>query len=105
VSRIEEIGPTDIECTRQQNVIQYQGGIMPPVSLNQSGVAEPDEYGGISVVVYENGFRRVGVVVGRILDIQTENEAQADQKNHQDSRIIAGKITRMIDLAEVTMGI
>lgn len=105
VSRIEEIAPTDIECTGHQNVIQYRGGIMPLVFLNQSGVVEPDEYGAISVVVYENGFRSVGVVVGRILDIQTENEAHADQKDHQHSRIIAGKITRMIDLAEVTMGI
>ncbi|MFO0427275.1 MAG: chemotaxis protein CheW [Planctomyces sp.] len=105
VSRIEEIAPTDIECTGHQNVIQYRGGIMPLVSLNQSGVVEPDEYGAISVVVYENGFRSIGVVVGRILDIQTENEAQSGHQGHQDSRIIAGKITRMIDLAEVTMGI
>ncbi|MFN9976521.1 MAG: chemotaxis protein CheW, partial [Phycisphaerae bacterium] len=49
VSRIEEIAPTDIECTGHQNVIQYRGGIMPLVSLNQSGVVEPDEYGALSV--------------------------------------------------------
>ena len=77
---------------------------MPLVSLNDFGQVEPDEHGSISLVVYNDGRRNVGVVVGRIVDIVNEPD-QSFSDDNCETRIIAGKVTRIVHLELVAMNV
>ncbi|MFO0977340.1 MAG: chemotaxis protein CheA [Planctomycetaceae bacterium] len=102
VARLEEVRTDAIEKTGRQQVVQYRGQIMPLVSLNDFGQVEPNEHGSISLVVYNDGNRNVGVAVGRIVDIVSQADSQFD-KSEGDTRIIAGRVTRVVNLAQVAM--
>ena len=102
VSRLEEIRSESIEKTGRQQVVQYRGEIMPLVSLNDCGQVEPDEHGAISLVVYNDGRRNIGVVVGRIVDIVNEPD-QAFSDESCETRIIAGRVTRVVHLEQLAM--
>jgi two-component system chemotaxis sensor kinase CheA len=102
VSRLEEIRSESIEKTGRQQVVQYRGEIMPLVSLNDLGQVEPDEHGAISLVVYNDGRRNIGVVVGRIVDIVNEPD-QAFSDESCETRIIAGRVTRVVHLEQLAM--
>jgi two-component system chemotaxis sensor kinase CheA len=102
VSRLEEIRSDAIEKTGRQQVVQYRGEIMPLVSLNDYGQVEPDEHGAISLVVYNDGRRNIGVVVGRIVDIVNEAD-QAFSDESCETRIIAGRVTRVVHLEQLAM--
>lgn len=102
VSRLEEIRSEAIEKTGRQQVVQYRGEIMPLVSLNDFGQVEPDEHGAISLVVYNDGRRNIGVVVGRIVDIVNEAD-QAFSDESCETRIIAGRVTRVVHLEQLAM--
>ena len=102
VSRLEEIRSESIEKTGRQQVVQYRGEIMPLVSLNDYGQVEPDEHGAISLVVYNDGRRNIGVVVGRIVDIVNEAD-QAFSDESCETRIIAGRVTRVVHLEQLAM--
>ena len=102
VSRLEEIRSESIEKTGRQQVVQYRGEIMPLVSLNDFGQVEPDEHGAISLVVYNDGRRNIGVVVGRIVDIVNEAD-QAFTDESSETRIIAGRVTRIVHLEQLAM--
>lgn len=104
VARLEEIRADSIEKTGRQQVVQYRGEIMPLVSLNDFGQVEPDEHGSISLVVYNDGRRNVGVVVGRIVDIVNEPD-QSFSDDNCETRIIAGKVTRIVHLELVAMNV
>ncbi|MBL8809860.1 MAG: chemotaxis protein CheA [Planctomycetaceae bacterium] len=102
VARLEEVRTDAIEKTGRQQVVQYRGQIMPLVSLNDFGQVEPNEHGSISLVVYNDGTRNVGVAVGRIVDIVSQSDSQFE-KSEGDTRIIAGRVTRVVNLAQVAM--
>lgn len=102
VARLEEIRSEAIEKTGRQQVVQYRGEIMPLVSLNEFGQVEADEHGSISLVVYNDGRRNVGVVVGRIVDIVNEVD-QAFSDDNCETRIIAGRVTRVVHLEQLAM--
>ncbi len=102
VSRLEEIRSDAIEKTGRQQVVQYRGEIMPLVSLNDFGQVEPDEHGAISLVVYNDGRRNIGVVVGRIVDIVNEAD-QAFSDESCETRIIAGRVTRVVHLEQLAL--
>lgn len=102
VSRLEEIRSESIEKTGRQQVVQYRGEIMPLVSLNDFDQVEPDEHGAISLVVFNDGRRNIGVVVGRIVDIVNEAD-QAFSDENCETRIIAGRVTRIVHLEELAM--
>ena len=58
--------------------------------------------GTVSLVVYNCGDHNVGVVVGKVIDIESQiGVTEVDQ----DSQIIAGRVTRMVDLARIASGI
>jgi hypothetical protein len=63
---------------------------------------EPDEHGAISLVVYNDGRRNIGVVVGRIVDIVNEAD-QAFTDESSETRIIAGRVTRVVHLEQLAM--
>lgn len=102
VARLEEVRTDAIEKTGRQQVVQYRGQIMPLVSLNDFGQVEPNEHGSISLVVYNDGSRNVGVAVGRIVDIVSQSESQFENSDG-DTRIIAGRVTRVVNLAQIAM--
>jgi two-component system chemotaxis sensor kinase CheA len=104
VARLEEIRAESIEKTGRQQVVQYRGEIMPLVSLNDFGQVEPDEHGSISLIVYNDGRRIIGVVVGRIVDIVSEPDQRFSDDNCE-TRIIAGKVTRIVHLELVAMNV
>jgi two-component system chemotaxis sensor kinase CheA len=101
VARLEEIRTESIEKTGRQQVVQYRGQIMPLVSLNEFGQVEPDEHGSISLVVFNDGSRNVGIVVGRIVDIV--NDTDQPFSTGGDTRIIAGRVTRIVNLEQIAM--
>ncbi len=103
VARLEEISTEAIEKTGRQQVVQYRGKIMPLISISEYGQVEPDENGAISLVVFHDGHRNVGVVVGQIVDIVNEADLTDNGPDEDDTRIIAGRVTRIVDLAQIAM--
>jgi len=101
VSRLEEINGSDIELCGHQQVVQYRGEVMPLVSLSEHGqINSEDET--VSLVVY-NGGHNVGVAVGRIVDIV--EHAFGDTDVHTtEPQIIAGRVTRIVDLSQTAAG-
>jgi len=102
VSRLEEIRATEIERNGSQQVVQYRGEIMPLTSLS--------DYGGIdvhkevlSLVVYNTGGRTIGVVVEQIVDIVEETLSTTD--SDRNTRVIAGRVTRMVDLEQLAAAV
>ncbi len=75
---------------------------MPLVSISEFGQVESDETGTISLVVFNDGHRNVGVVVGKIVDIVQQSDSQ-DASAASDTRIIAGRVTRIVDLSQLAM--
>ncbi|MFO0429315.1 MAG: chemotaxis protein CheW [Planctomyces sp.] len=106
VSRLEEVHAETIEKTGRQQVVQYRGEIMPLVSISEYGQVEPDDSGSISIVVFNDGRRNVGVVVGRIVDIVNDSQditSQISGSVDDSTRIIAGRVTRVVDLSHLAM--
>ncbi len=101
VARLEEIHTSDIEQIGHRQVIQYRGEIMPLASISEYGQIEPVD-GRVSIVVYNHDGRNVGVGVGRIVDIV--NQAINDSECDDDTKIISGRVTQVIDLGRVTAG-
>lgn len=106
VSRLEEVHAETIEKTGRQQVVQYRGEIMPLVSISEYGQVEPDDSGSISIVVFNDGRRNIGVVVGRIVDIVNDSQdapANVSGRSDDTTRIIAGRVTRVVDLSELAL--
>ena len=104
VARLEEIQTTDIERSGQQQVVQYRGEIMPLVSLSEYGQVDSED-GTVSLVVHNAHGRNVGVVVGRIIDIVNHaGDDSGDDDGGSDTRIIAGRVTRIVDLEQIAAG-
>lgn len=99
VSRLEEIPVDRIEQCGGRSVLQYRGEVMPLISVCDSGQIE-DRDGKVSLVVYNNG-RNVGVAVGGIVDIVEHVFGDDDEGACDRPQIIAGRVTRVIDLAGV----
>ena len=102
VARLEEIRTSAIEKSGRQQVVQYRGQVMPIVSLNECGQVDPGEHDSVSLVVYNDGVRNIGVVVGTIIDILSEN-ADSKQDRSGATRVIAGRVTQIVDLRQVVM--
>ena len=103
VSRLEEVKADDIERSGHQQVVQYRGEIMPLVSLSDYGQINA-ESGSISLVVFNAGGRNIGVCVGRIVDIVNETIRPQDGQN-QTTRIIDGRVTQVVDLAQLAAAV
>ena len=99
MARLEEIQTSDIELSGQQQVVQYRGEIMPLISLAEYGQIESED-GTVSLVVHNTNGRNIGVVVGRIIDIVNHEGDDSDN----ETRIIAGRVTRIVDLERLAAG-
>lgn len=97
VARLEEFAVRDIEQSGQMQVVQYRSEILPLISLGGGyGGAPMGDATTLNTVVYSCGEKRVGVVVGRIVDIvRSHKEITPDANNRS---IIHGRVTEIVDL-------
>ncbi|MSU60945.1 MAG: chemotaxis protein CheA [Pedosphaera sp.] len=112
VARLEEVAPSEVEWTGNQEVVQYRGQIMLLIRvanyLAASQSAEPlkskNGQDTMQVVVYSDHGRSVGLVVGRIRDIvqQTlEVKRQVHQNGVIGSTVIQDRVTDLLDVAGI----
>ncbi len=106
VSRLEEFARGSVEQAGDNQVVQYRGEILPLISLDAvlgpcpTG-AEDDGESPLQVVVFSQGGRSVGLVVGRILDIvQDSIVVKPTGKRHgvSGTAVIDGRVTQLLDV-------
>ncbi len=108
VARLEEFPINRVERTGHQRVVQYRGGILPLINLSDyvEGVAG-DDRDSLQVVVYANGARQVGVVVGTILDIVEQTISitrRVSRPGVLGAAVIQGRVTDLVDLSAIVGG-
>lgn len=97
VARLEEIDPQRIEVTAGQQVIQYRGGLLPLVRLDQASGAST-----LPVIVCGGGDQHVGFVIERVLDIveqAVDLERTFEGGELLGTAVIAGRVTDLLDTA------
>lgn len=108
VARLEEFPQRLIERAAGHRVVQYRGELLQLASLaplldpsyaDTAGQQDP-----VQAVVFEDGGRRVGLLVDRIVDI-VEDELKIGQTSDAPcllgSAVVAGKVADFIDLDAV----
>jgi two-component system chemotaxis sensor kinase CheA len=102
VARLEEIDRDLIEYASGRPVVQYREEILPLVWLcDPLGVERVEADGPLQVIVYEQGARRVGMVVDRISDVVDEAvDIQRPSAAHGvlGSAVVAGRVTDLLDV-------
>jgi two-component system chemotaxis sensor kinase CheA len=124
VARLEEFPRDALERTGSQAVVQYRGEILPLLDVARAlrRLARADgprararangrprdngESGGdtTQVIVYAGAGRRVGLVVGGILDIVAEEVATRSRANRPGvlyTAVVQGRVTEFLDVAAV----
>lgn len=122
VARLEEFPRSAVERVGGQDVVQYRDEILPLVHVARAlrraagtgssgkprrqpaGAARPAGDDPVQVVVYANGGRRVGLVVGRILDIVEEtivSRTEGGRPGVLFSAVVQGRVTEFLDLEGV----
>lgn len=107
VARLEEFQPSMLERVAERQVVQYRGQILPLVDLDDlvsgtttraGGPTKPDAM--VPVVVYDDSLRRVGLMVGQIVDVVEElmPESADTSGGMAASVIIQQKVTELVDL-------
>ena len=124
VARLEEFSRDALERAGAQVVVQYRGEILPLIDVarvlrrlrrdSQDGRATPrrgaarapvlgdDET--VHVVVHSREGRRVGLVVGRILDIVEESLGSRSRSNRPGvlfTAVVQGRVTEFLDVEGV----
>ncbi|MGN6605569.1 MAG: chemotaxis protein CheA [Jatrophihabitans sp.] len=107
VARLEEFSADRIERSGRAEVVQYRDGLLPLVRLASAiGVPEPaDDPELISVVVHGDDVDgRVGIVVGRVLDV-VETSVKASRVGRRNgvigSAVVQDRVTDLVDLDTV----
>ncbi len=101
ITRLENIDASDIEWSGNRAVIQYRGEILELHTLAAAlGLedGEPELLGRLSVLVYTQEGKTIGIVVDEIIDIAQHGTAHA-ANSRQNVEVIQGQITDLIDLA------
>jgi two-component system chemotaxis sensor kinase CheA len=108
VARLEQFPRRDIEFASGRPVLHYRGQILPLLALGHLlDASTPDlstetgASGSMQVIVFDDGTRRVGVVVDQIVDIIEETVTFSQSSSHPGllgSAIVGGTITDLIDL-------
>jgi two-component system chemotaxis sensor kinase CheA len=107
VVRLERIRTMQIDSVGGQKVLQYRGGSLPLLSLEDHIPARPmPDAAGAYVVVFAIGGREVGLLIHEVVDIHATT-ANIDgtlfrQPGVIGSLVIEKKTTRLLDLYELT---
>lgn len=104
VLRLEQFDLAQIEQTSGQDVVQYDGGLLPIVGLASANLSTRDGESGarVNVVVCEERGSQFGLVVDAVLDIvEEEVEIQHGQRGGSsfDAAVIADRATDLVDPA------
>ena len=116
VSRLEEFSGSRVERSGGRPVVQYRDRILPLVSLESldggsidQAIGQTIDHSGdaardLQVIVFLDGARGIGLVVGEILDI-IEESVQMRKKAHRrgllGSAVVGGEVTDFLDLQAV----
>lgn len=110
VSRLEEFPRSAIEHVGGRAVVQYRGEILPLLRLGRIRGSKRRRgprrrsHATVQVVVYAGNGRRVGLVVGRVLDVTatavTARET-APRPGVLFDAVIQGRVTAVLDVDEV----
>jgi len=104
VARLEEFQRSSIERAGPKRVVQYRGDILPLITLDEvlgaraTSVASDDV---LQVVVFSDGGKRVGLVVGRILDIVHDAipvKSTGARAGVRGTAVIQGRVTELLDV-------
>jgi two-component system chemotaxis sensor kinase CheA len=106
VSRLEEFPRERVERAGGRQVVQYRGRILPLVSMDKvcSGMDTELEGDPLQAIVFMDGGRGVGLVVGEILDIVEDSMAVRKEGRRQGllgSAVVSGRVTDILDLEAV----
>ncbi len=116
VARLEEFPRGSIEHLGDRQVVPYRGEILPLVDVSQAleslrsgGPARRTDRSGeasdsVAVVVYTAGDQRIGLIVGRILDIVHDQIAARSRANRPGvlfTAIVQNKVTEFLDVAAI----
>lgn len=106
VDRLEEFSASQLELAAHQHVVQYRNAIMPLIPLS-GGYIDASSDNPLHVIVHSTGARRVGIVVGRILDV-VDDIANLDGTNPSElgeARVIAGRVTSLADIPSLVRNV
>ncbi|MEA2698615.1 MAG: two-component system, chemotaxis family, sensor kinase CheA [Myxococcales bacterium] len=111
VARLEEFPPSMLERVAERHVVQYRGEILPLVEIGdliarRAGThraADPPAAGDrVPVVVYSDGQRQVGLMVGQIVDVVEQLVPAASDEGAAGEMagclVIGQKVTQLVDL-------
>jgi two-component system chemotaxis sensor kinase CheA len=107
VARLEEFPRAQVERSGNQEVIQYRGQILPLIQIANylpSAGPAPAQCDPMQVVVYSEGGRSVGLVVGKIHDIVQETlrvKRDAGRDGILGSVVVQDKVTDLLDVAGI----
>jgi two-component system chemotaxis sensor kinase CheA len=107
VARIERVRSDQIDSIGGQQILQYRGGTLPLLSLeNYIGCKCREESDKVYVVVFTAARREVGLLVPRLLDIRNV-PVQIDTATFQQPGVVGSFVfdqmtVRLVDLHEVT---
>jgi len=105
VARIEEFPRERLERAGNSNVVQYRGEVLPLIDLAEAaGVQPAGDSGAIPVIVYSEGGRSVGFIVGAILDVVEETisiERCTSQQGVLGAIVVQGKVNDLLDVQGV----
>jgi two-component system chemotaxis sensor kinase CheA len=107
VARIERVVAHQIDSVGGQQVLQYRGGTLPLLTLEQQVRCRPrPDKTKLYVVVFASARREVGVLVPELLDIRNV-PTQIDTETFREPGIIGsvvydGMTVRLVDLHELT---
>jgi two-component system chemotaxis sensor kinase CheA len=102
VSRIEEVGPEQIERVDGRTVLQYRGQLMPVVDVDAMPTKAWDGAERRPLLVFANEDQAVGLLVDEIIDIvanSVDSElSSSGEAASMGSLVIAGRATELIDV-------
>ncbi len=109
VARLEEFKRSDIEQSGDQDVVQYRGEIMPLIYLKKYLDVEGADRQGennelMQAVVFTRNDRSVGLIVGRIIDIVTENivvKRGANRPGVLGTVVVQSRVTDLLDIEAI----
>ncbi|MBC7821534.1 MAG: chemotaxis protein CheW, partial [Planctomycetaceae bacterium] len=113
VARLEEFPRSRLEPLGERLVVQYRGEILPLLDISAELAAlavRPSSFGPepasptdvVSVVVYDAGAERIGLIVGAILDIVTDPlsvRALANRNGVLFTAVVHDQVTEFVDVA------
>lgn len=103
VERLEVFDRKSVETAAGHRVVQYRGSLLPLIDLpGMVGSGDGDDSNGdVSVIVYSDGRRSVGLVIDSVIDIVEEHVTQyevPDRFGVSGAAVIKGVVTDVIDV-------